>query len=89
MAINTTSKKLITNRGITTSITSGTGTITAPTISLVKIADSSYNILDDTALGTTGGYLIITGTDFKSGCTVYINNTSVTTSFISLSLIHI
>jgi len=82
MAITTTSKKLLTTRAVSTSV-SGTGSTVAPTITLVKITDSNYNVLDDTAIDVAGGYLKITGTNFKNGCVVYINNTSVTTTFIS------
>ena len=84
MAINTTSKKLLTTRGIgvsTTGVTSGGGG--GPVITTVQITDSSYNVLDDLAVGITGGYLKLIGTNFRTGCTAYINGASCTTTFIS------
>jgi len=32
-----------------------------PTISQIQITDNSYNVLDDTAVSTDGGYIKITG----------------------------
>lgn len=52
-------------------------------ITNVYVTDSSYNILDDTALDPAGGYLKIVGTGFLSGCAAYINGSALTTSFVS------
>ena len=49
-------------------------TVVAPKITSVAIANSSYTILDDTAVDTAGGYIVITGTGFASGCQVIIND---------------
>lgn len=46
-----------------------------PKITAIEVTDSSYNVLDDTAVSLTGGYIKITGTGFTSGCRVLINNT--------------
>jgi alpha-tubulin suppressor-like RCC1 family protein len=56
----------------------------APIITSITIADSSYNALDDTAANTTGGYCIITGSGFVSTPTVVFGTTSApAVSFIN------
>jgi len=55
-----------------------------PRIVSIQITDSSYTVLDDTAVDIAGGYIKINGTGFKSGCSVLINNTSATsTTFVN------
>lgn len=54
------------------------------TITAVAITDSNYTVLDDTALATTGGYIELSGTGFKTGCVVYVAGTAATTTtFVS------
>jgi hypothetical protein len=61
-------------------ISSGGG----PKITNIQVTDSSYNVLDDTAVSISGGYIKITGTGFASACQVLINNTPATsTTFVS------
>ena len=55
----------------------GTGS-DRPKISNIQITDSSYNVLDDTAVDVSGGYVKITGTGFASGCNVLVNQTTAT-----------
>jgi len=43
-----------------------------PNIATVTITNSSYVPLDDTALSTTGGFLVITGTGFVNGAVAYV-----------------
>jgi hypothetical protein len=43
---------------------------TPPLINTISITDSSYNVLDDTAANTTGGFCVITGLRFTSPATV-------------------
>jgi hypothetical protein len=53
----------------------------SPTVTNVQITDSSYVVIDDTAVLTTGGYIKITGSNLVSGCQVILgsaNATSVT-----------
>jgi len=58
----------------------GTGIL----ISNIQVTDSSYTVLDDTAVDTAGGYIKITGSGFASGCSVLINQTAATSvTFIS------
>lgn len=49
-----------------------------PKITQIQICDSSYNVLDDTAIALGGGYVKITGTGFKSGASVTVNRTLAT-----------
>jgi hypothetical protein len=56
----------------------------APKIVSVNVANSSYVELDDTAVSTDGGYVIITGSDFQSGAVVLIDTTQATsTTFVN------
>jgi hypothetical protein len=52
---------------------SGGGT-SVPKITAVQITDSSYVAIDDTAISTAGGYVVITGTGFVSGCQVLVDD---------------
>lgn len=68
------------------SVTTSVGT----SITSVIVTDSSYNNLDDTAISNTlGGYAKIIGTNFQSGCTVYINGSSVTSTFVNSNEVRI
>jgi len=49
-------------------------------ISSVQIADGSYNVLDDTAANTGGGYLVINGTGFTNQCVVIVGTTNATST---------
>jgi len=56
----------------------------APLITTIQIADSSYNVLDDTAANTTGGFVVITGSGFTNSSTVVFGSTAApAVSFIS------
>jgi hypothetical protein len=78
---NTTINKQIVTVGQTA--TQGTTVLSGLTVSNVYVTDSSFNVIDDTALDPAGGYLKIIGTGFKTGCAVYLNGSSVTTTFVS------
>lgn len=59
-----------------------------PKISNVSIANSSYTILDDTAIALEGGYLVITGAGFASGCQVIVgSSTATSTTFVNSTTI--
>jgi Putative Ig domain len=58
--------------------------IGSPTISNIQVTNSSYTVLDDTAVGTTGGFIKITGTKFNTGVQVYIGSILAT----SISLVN-
>lgn len=49
-----------------------------PKITGIEVTNSSYTVIDDTAVSLTGGYIKITGTGFTAGCRVLINNTPAT-----------
>ena len=74
-----------------TTISGGGGSVTVPKITSVQITDSSWNVLDDTAISTNGGYIIINGSGFVSGCTVFVGDVNPlqasSVSFISSSLL--
>ncbi len=53
-------------------------------IANVSIANSTYTVLDDTAVNVGGGYIVVTGAGFQSGAQVVINETPATsTTFVS------
>jgi hypothetical protein len=47
----------------------------APKITSVNVANSSFALVDDTAIGLDGGYVVVTGNNFQSGATVLIDTT--------------
>lgn len=57
----------------------------AARISSVQITDSSYTVLDDTAISIDGGYIKITGSRFKTGCQVIVQQETLATSVIVVS----
>lgn len=48
--------------------------ITSPKIANVQIANSSWSALDDAALDTAGGYILINGSGFQTGCNVLLGS---------------
>ena len=56
---------------------------TALVITSIVVCGSGYNELDDTAVGTSGGYLKIKGTGFLSTATVYLNGVLITPTVTS------
>jgi hypothetical protein len=53
-------------------------------IANVSIANSTYTVLDDTAVNVGGGYIVVTGAGFQSGAQIVINETPATsTTFVS------
>jgi len=72
----------LTTNGITTSW--GTVAAAVPKITSIPITDSSYTVLDDTAVSTAGGYIKIIGTGFTAGSQVLIGTVLATSvTFIS------
>jgi hypothetical protein len=70
-------------KGGTGSTTGGAGS-GGPKISAVTVTNSSYNVLDDTAVALAGGYIKITGSGFETGCQVLVGTTPATSvTFIS------
>ena len=61
-----------------------------PTVANVQITNSSYVVLNDTAVDTLGGYIKITGSRYASGAQVYIGNTLATSvSFVSSTVLNV
>jgi len=58
-----------------------------PTITSVTITDASYAALDDTAVNTAGGYIVITGTGFAASPVVYLNNTIISSTYVNSTTI--
>ena len=59
-----------------------------PKIANVQITDSSWTVLDDTAISTDGGYFIVNGTGFQSGAGVSVDGTSASSvSFVDSTLL--
>jgi len=59
---------LVSNGSSWTTTSGGSG----PKITQVQVTNSQYNVLDDTAVSISGGYIKITGTGFVTGCQVII-----------------
>ncbi len=63
---------------------------TGPLISTVSIANSSYVIVDDTAVSNAGGYAVINGNNFVSGAQVLFGNTSATSvTYVNTSTLNV
>jgi hypothetical protein len=55
-----------------------------PKITNIQVVDSSYTVLDDTAVDIAGGNIKLTGSGFNSGCQVIIGSTPASaTTFVS------
>jgi len=69
---------------ITSEKISSTVALGGPKIANVQIANSSWSVLDDTAVDVGGGYLLINGTGFVTGCSVLLDTTSASSvTFVS------
>jgi len=72
----------ITSNNISSSTLSSLGA--GPRITSIAITNSSYTVLDDTAVDTAGGYIKITGSGFATGCSIVIGSVSATSvTFVS------
>lgn len=61
-----------------------------PKISDVVVTNSSWTVLNDTAVDTAGGYVKLLGSGFASGCQVVVGTTqALSTSFISSSEVRV
>jgi hypothetical protein len=64
--------------------------IGSPTITSIQVTNSSYTVLDDTAVSTSGGYIKITGSKFNSGVQVYIGTVLATSvSLVSSTVLNV
>lgn len=61
-----------------------------PKITNIQVTNSSYVVLDDTAVALTGGYIKITGTKFTAGVQVYFGSTLATSvSLVSSTVLNV
>lgn len=90
MALTQITTSGLANGAVTSSKISNTVQLGGPTISQIQITDSSYNVLDDTAVSTSGGYIKITGTGFAAGAIVVIGSVNATsTGFVSSTVLNV
>jgi hypothetical protein len=77
--------------GQITSASSGTGASTdVPKISNLQVTNSSWTVLDDTAVDVLGGYILLTGVNFVTGCLVYIGTTPANSvAFVSSTTVRV
>jgi len=79
--------------GQITSASSGTGggaSTDVPKISNLQVTNSTWTVLDDTAVDVVGGYILLTGVNFVSGCLVYIGQTPATSvAFVSSTTVRV
>jgi hypothetical protein len=61
------------NQNVATTVEVSTGG--GPKITNLQVTSNVYVVLDDTAVDLTGGFIKITGTNFVSGCMVYVAST--------------
>jgi alpha-tubulin suppressor-like RCC1 family protein len=82
MAITQLQATSIADGAITTEKFSGDVSLSIK-VSNVAISNSTYTVLDDTAVNVGGGYIVITGAGFQSGAQVLINRDEATSvSFV-------
>jgi len=63
---------------------------TSPKVANIQVADNTWTVLDDTAVDTAGGYILVNGSGFVSVPQVYINNQAATTvSYVSSSQLRV
>lgn len=64
---------VIASNTISSNNISSTVELGGPKIANVQIANSSWGVLDDTAVSVDGGYIIVNGSGFVSGCQVIVD----------------
>jgi hypothetical protein len=68
--------------------TVGGSLVETPKIANLQITNSSWTVLDDTAISLDGGYFIVNGSGFQSGATVIVNNTAASAvTFVSSTVL--
>jgi hypothetical protein len=89
----TNSNITVNESGQITSASSGTGggaSTDVPKISNLQVTNSSWTVLDDTAVDVLGGYVLLTGVNFVSGCLVYIGQTPANSvAFVSSTTVRV
>jgi alpha-tubulin suppressor-like RCC1 family protein len=78
----------IANGAITFAQTAAGAFSLIPTITAIRITDASYNVLDDTAANTSGGFIEIAGSNFSASSLVTIgSNNATSTTFVNTSIL--
>ena len=72
---NTINTKLASGESANASIISVTASL-APKIASVNVTSNTFSVLDDAAVNTGGGYIVLTGENFAVGATVLIDTTT-------------
>jgi len=86
MALTKISSNEIQTGAVTQDKIATTVSLGGPKITTVNVANSAYTVLDDTAVNTGGGYIVVTGSGFESGAVVLVENTPATsTTFVNTS----
>ena len=68
----------------------GTAGNDLPKITSVMYTDSGYTSNSSTYISTTaGGYVKLTGSNFQSGCSVYVNGTAMTTTYVDSTQVNV
>jgi hypothetical protein len=61
-----------------------------PKITAVTYADSGYSSNGASSIApSTAGYIYLTGSNFQSGCSVYVNGTRMTTTYVSSTRVNV
>jgi hypothetical protein len=90
MALTQITTSGLANGAVTSDKISNAVQLGGPTITQIQITDSSYDVLDDTAVSTNGGYIKITGTGFSAGAIVVIGSVNATsTGFVSSTVLNV
>lgn len=75
MALTQINANAIEDGAITADIIDASVSLSGPRIANVQIANSSWSVLDDTAIDVDGGYIVINGVGFADNCTVLFDGT--------------
>jgi hypothetical protein len=68
----------------------GTAGNDLPKITTVTYADNTYTSNGASLIApSTAGYIYLTGSNFQSGCSVYINGTRMTTAYVSSTRVNV
>ncbi len=76
--------KIGNNPVVTTADVATIASGTSPKVANVQVTDNTWTVLDDTAIDTGGGYILVNGSGFLSNPQVYVNNVPAgTVTFVS------
>lgn len=68
----------------------GSGTMDLPKITAVTYTDNTFSSNGASSISTsTTGYIYLTGSNFQSGCSVYVNGTAMTTAYVSSTQVNV